>query len=298
MGFDKENKKYFVEENNNSYKFDLDLNGVLALTERNVERIDFLIANDSKYRQSTSDDPIETFCNKYPYFWCKNEAYDRPPEDLTKELVTIVDKANSTHQSSEGPNVKKGEHDGRGKTAKYIIDNCSNLGERLESGDPELVDEIACSLLGEDDKERYTFSFASKFCTYVSRGLFPASDNYSIYDNVVRMALPYYACVYLDEELPMRKGRCVKDPYSKFGEKEHRDESKWKYKEYAGLIKRIIDENEKKTGYRISRKDFDHLLWYYFKGENSRIEESRNRISEKERKESRDKFRNSRDYIH
>lgn len=32
----------------NRYKFDLDANGILALTEENVARINFIIDNDSK----------------------------------------------------------------------------------------------------------------------------------------------------------------------------------------------------------------------------------------------------------
>ena len=46
--------------------------------------------------------------------------------------------------------------------------------------------------------DRYTFSFASKFCTYVSRYLYN-SDDYCIYDNVLCNALPYYAWAYLGE---------------------------------------------------------------------------------------------------
>ncbi|MFR8147359.1 hypothetical protein [Adlercreutzia equolifaciens] len=54
-----------------------------------------------------------------------------------------------------------------------------------------------------------------------------------------------------------------------FGEKQ------WQYKRYHDLIGEIILENEKKIGYRISRMDFDQLLWYYYKGKGSRLAKSR-----------------------
>lgn len=94
----------------------------------------------------------------------------------------------------------------------------------------------------------------------------------------------------------MRKGRCVKDPYGKFGDKDFEDYDAWKYKRYARLIGRIISENKRKTGYGISRKDFDHLLWYYFKGNDDRIERARDCIAEDRLEESRNKFINSTNY--
>ena len=50
-------------------------------------------------------------------------------------------------------------------------------------------------------------------------------------------------------------------PAKKFGKKDHGD-----YEGYRDLIDKIRDASEKRTGYHISREDFDHLLWYYFKG--------------------------------
>lgn len=124
---------------------------------------------------------------------------------------------NSTHQASEGPN---GGGNGLELTARCIA-GIADVRDRLKGSDPDLVDEIACALDG-----RYTFSFATKFCAYVSRGLFGpdgcSGGGYSIYDNVVSRALPYYAWVYAGEKNRFYKGQCVKDPYGKFKDKNFR----------------------------------------------------------------------------
>lgn len=47
------------------------------------------------------------------------------------------------------------------------------------------------------------------------------------------------------------------------------------YRGYKNLIDQIIEINEKKEGYKISHEDFDHLLWYYFKGNQRRLEKAK-----------------------
>ncbi|WP_251198356.1 hypothetical protein [Anaerotardibacter muris] len=280
----------FVREGENPYSFDLDINGILALTPDNVARVRFLLENDSSYRSKPSDEEPQTvkaFCDQYPFFWDKTKKYDKPALELTERLVEIIDLANSTHQASEGP---RGGNNGRKITAATICD-IKNFEKRIRNFDPSLVDEIAKSI-----DNRYTFSFATKFCTYVSRALFPAAaeeKGYSIYDLVIRRALPYYAVVYLGEKTPMYKGECVKDPYSKYGDKDFAGDERWNYANFAKKISDIIDANERKTGYRISKENFDRLLWYYYKGEGSRLAKARKCISETNRELSRTNFTES-----
>lgn len=320
--------KGFIKESTDPYKFDIDLIGALALTKNNVERIEFLIGNDSDYRDETSDekqsgdieseetqsdeDPktVAKFLSKNPHVWdMKN---DESKVELIEKLVAIIDKANSTHQSSEGPKgeeqQKKEGNFGRERTARYIakIDDFKN---RINDCDPELVDEIAKNAISDDQLYgmsakyvlggRYTFSFASKFCTYVSREISPEADAYSIYDKVVRTILPYYAFVYLGDseitKLDWNKDlKPSKDPYYLFGSKDKFGKNvkgKWDYEEYANLIGKIIEANERLTGKNISRKDFDHLLWYYYKGNVPKLREAREAIADAEkRKEAYKEF--------
>lgn len=244
----------------NRYKFDLDTNGELALTEENVVRINFIIDNDSNYRLfSDKGNPmsVERFINdrKNKIPWSVNEIL---------HIVTEIDRQNSTHQDSIG--VKKDasnptakNNGGRQKTAEYIY-NISGLYERLKNGDASLVNDIAKALYKFDGGGRYTFSFASKFCTYVSQALYN-SDAYSIYDKVVSDILPYYAWAYLGKDYYF--GRTKSKISKVFGI----DDKNGDYESYRKLIDAIRYRNKELTGYLILRKDFDHLLWYYFKGD-------------------------------
>lgn len=178
------------------------------------------------------------------------------------------------------------------KLTARCIAGIKDVRNRLKDSDSDLVDEVACALDG-----RYTFSFATKFCAYVSRGLFgpdgSSGGGCSIYDSVVSRTLPYYAWVYAGEENRLYRGQCVKDPYGKFKDENLKDQKQWQYKRYHDLIGKIIFENEKRIGYRINRMDFDQLLWYYYKGEGSHLAKSRELISENRCAESRSNFMNA-----
>lgn len=225
------------------YSFDVDKNGFPVLTEKNVDLINFLIDNDSNYRYDADPLNVDSTYNIIKKF---GRTYNI--NELEK-IVTKIDLQNSTHQSSEGPN---GGNKGRNITAQYIS-NIDNLYERIKNEDAELVNEIA-----EAIPTRYTFSFASKYCTYISRYLFDA-DGYSIYDLILCNILPYYVWVYLGENHKSNKKSKVASEYG----------TKWKgdYKGYRDLIDRIRMKSNELIGYSICREDFDHLLWYYFKGD-------------------------------
>lgn len=244
----------------NKYQFDLDSNGILALTEKNVALIHFIVENDSNYRSPIS---VEKYIKDKPIPWDEKEILD---------IVTIIDRQNSTHQEAIG--VKKDESNpnaknngGRLKTAEYIC-AIDRLYERLEIGDASLVNEIAKALFQEEGDGRYTFSFASKFCTYVSQALYQ-TDAYSVYDKVLHDILPYYAWAYLGERRYFAKKKSRVDV--EFGISKRADDS---YKRYRDFIDAIRRRSEELTGYQISRRDFDLLLWYYFKGDRD-IEDKR-----------------------
>ena len=69
--------------------------------------------------------------------------------------------------------------------AKHIIE-IENINEKLAVGDPTLVDEIAKIKLGENEKEKYLYSFATKFCSHHNEEAYP------IYDSYVSAMLRYF----------------------------------------------------------------------------------------------------------
>lgn len=244
--------------NGNCFEFDFDKNGILALTKDNVSRINFIVKNDSNYRIYNDKNNSSTVYN-----FIKRNKNNIPweVEDILK-IVTEIDKQNSTHQASTGvkkDNKDSKNNDGREKTAEFIF-NIDNLYRRLKTGDATLVNEIARALYKTEGGGRYTFSFATKFCTFVSNALYD-NDEYSIYDKVINDVLPYYAWEYLGKDCYL--GR-TKSKISKiFGIEDKNGD----YEAYRKLIDDIRNRNKELTGYLISRRDFDRLLWYYFKGD-------------------------------
>lgn len=287
------------------YAFDVDRNGFPALTPQNIERINFIIHHDSNYRplkEDGSDSISETIKSRIR----KNKNIDDYSCDYDDILavVRIIDKLNSTRQSSLGPKIKGGKGQesekelGRKITA-YYISTIENFYKRLEEGDPKLVDDIAKNAISPESTKkaieagkieesgwneekinsvsRYTFSFASKYCTYMARAIFEGKngeDGYCIFDKVMCDILPYYAWVYLKENHLKKKRSKIPEEFAAKGN--------GNYEGYRKLIDRIIQRAELLFGreypkdpfYRISRKDFDHLLWYYFKGGNPTIKDA------------------------
>jgi len=257
---------------NNPYKFDMDKNGFPALTENNVKRVNFLIANDSNY--SLLDDQYEDSISQ-----TINEDRFTTQYEQIKRIVDVIDRQNSTHLSftgMEGDDRKKG----RKIMAEYICDlTKTGFYDSLRASDPELVNLIAKNAI----ETRNTFSFASKFCTYMARALFKGEreeDNYSIFDSVMCNAIPYYAWAYLGAKHIKRKCSTIPEEFATKGN--------GNYGGYRKLIDAIRDSardnvvwdttvktdcssnndiwDKRPRRHHISRKDFDHLLWYYFKG--------------------------------
>ena len=78
---------------------------MLALTPRNVDRINFIIENDSNYRSDMDPDNDES-----TYNYIRNHPYTRDYE-VTLGIVERIDIQNSTHQASSG--VQQGDNQGR-----------------------------------------------------------------------------------------------------------------------------------------------------------------------------------------
>ena len=219
--------------NPNPYVLDLDRNNQLAFTKKNMNLIYFAINIDSNYRIADSSILIKKFM-KTRDVGCLDE------------IIEKIDKENATHLK-----VKRADKGIKNFIKKY---EPTKLIKRLSDADDELVKEIANA-----SASRNNFSFASKFCAFMCRSLFEGeskADNYAIYDSVLANVLPYYAWVYLKEDHLARINSKI--------EAEFKDATD--YQGYKQLIDSIRGNIKKITGFEISRKDFDQMLWYYYKG--------------------------------
>ncbi len=233
----------------NPYEFDTDKNGFPTFTHKNMKFIQVLIHNDSNYRDSFNPKYKGSSANFLDNYFPKNR------EDLQKAIESI-NRENSTHLS-----VKKGIE----ATVEAIIHmGLDTVSSRIQKGEAEIVNELAAAV-----KSRLNFSFASKFCTYCNRYCFK-KDDYSIFDNVVAGILAYYAYVYTGEKhwksVSGKNARNESIIRDEFASKEKPD-----YFGYNSLIGRILERVKAVINPSISRKDFDGLLWYYYKGNPHRI---------------------------
>ena len=161
-------------------------------------------------------------------------------EEIIKYAVNAVDRENSTHLNSDGV--------GREEITKRIIGLKNELIELLKNprdSDYKIVSEISRKTT-RAKKQRQNPSFASKFAHYASFYLFEGNekqDNFSIYDGVLKDALPCYFSFF-----------DIKD-YDLSGD----------YYAYQNAIDELRMCAAKKYGETISRNGLDHLIWYYHK---------------------------------
>lgn len=221
------------------------------LIEKNVKLIDFIIKNDSNYRSDNDASNVSSTLNLVKQY--KNE---QSKENLEK-IIKAIDKQNSTHLSVSGN--KKGDNQGIKNTVDYIFDKIGvdELNKQIKEGNSSLVDKIAMNSINN----RYVISFASKFCTYMSRYMFN-DDKFSIYDGIIASILPYYYYKYGDDKEKIIINNKIMQ--------------KKGYQWYSSIIDTVIKGATNIEKYEISRKDLDHLLWYYYKGDKDIKDDKKN----------------------
>lgn len=211
---------------------------LVELTVENVARVEFMIRNNSRYAGQN---------NKSTTIWLKKFANalkgEHTQEDYRKivfEIVSGIDRTNSTHINADGV--------GREELTERIVKIDKNLlFQYLKS--PEKDNYKLIEILSEETHPdpanpnmhaRRNYSFATKFCHDTAFYLFEdevEQDNFSKYDNVVAQNIGKYADYYK-----------IKNP----------NDIGCNYKSFITLVDAII----KKSGNKISRNGFDHLLWY------------------------------------
>lgn len=258
-------KKEVLASENYCIKTDITNDKQIALlTSDNVAKIEAILSLDSNYKNSSNPNqkPItKKNSNEYKYigstrYWVeelkkldKNDELIETPdgnnyEKIIEYLIIAIDKENSTHLNSD--NI------GRNAVKEFIISEYSSPSLLIRAlrnidGDYTLLNEIS---IPRKEGEKMHFSFATKFCHYCSIFLFEGTDDedkYSIYDNVLKNALPLYARHYLNESIKIK-------------------EYENNYKRYIDLIDKIRNAAEIKHRVKISRTGFDHLVWYFHKG--------------------------------
>ena len=260
------------------YELTVDEKGAPEFTCDNLKLIRTFLKYDSNYN-SVEDEAHPNYYSTYGgmlkthgdnFFNFKTIEDYANEEEYTKNdplylVIESIDKMNSTHLASEGP---KGGNRGRIETAKKVY-SIENFKKRLFYGDATLVDEIAW-FGGKNN-----FSFASKFCAYLCRYLFrgmPQENNYCIYDEVIQSILPYFAYKYkIDGDLYYTTNRTGHKKSTVYTIKDNKENYPNNYQEYISYVKRIVERIKQKSRIDLTFEAFDHMLWYFFKGQAYKI---------------------------
>jgi len=189
----------------------------LPLTAENVEKVYQLAMESPQYGGN---------------FALLRDVLRRFPENTDRELVAMkiamVDVVNSTNLEKYSGQVTLRE-------LTDIIINIRDFDARVAQGDPELVSQLARS-----NGKKDLFSFASKYCTYHNVDVY-GRDDYSIFDDVVKKALPHYVSGL--KKATVEKWRRTFD-YAAFG----------------ACIGELLEASGIAIPFR--RRKFDRFLWY------------------------------------
>lgn len=234
----------------------------IDFTQNNIELINFCLSIDSSYRDAFNPTSKGSSAYLITHKWAFNE-------DTIKDICERIDKENSTHLAVSGHN--KGDNKGVDAVVKKILD-IANFEMRLKKADADLVNEIAKAV-----PEISKFSFASKFCTYVSIYKDKNPNAYSIYDKVISEILPYYEWKFLPTTEIHAKINRNKKVVSTI-ETDFAKKGSFNYEGYNILIGQIIEAINKEKKLNIDRLTFDRMLWYYYKGDDKLRQEALNKI--------------------
>ncbi|MBE6814406.1 MAG: hypothetical protein E7522_03035 [Ruminococcaceae bacterium] len=188
-----------------------------SITNLSIEEVEVLVRKTDNY--GPENDLISRCLKRFPL---------NTDPDVVAMKIGLIDITNSTHLSQHKSKISMVE-------LANIIATIPNIDERLEMGDPEVVNEIARS-----NGRINLFSFASKYCCYHNRNLYE-KDDYSILDTVLKEYLPKY----FDD--------VTKSQIQKW-------QDGFNYKAYNDYITRKLDE----LGITIEnrKRKFDHYVWY------------------------------------
>ena len=294
-------------------------NSLIKLSINNIWKVNAMLKENSRYTIDKNEDmipPDSKFVNCYlkNFIYNKNkeveEKYQKKACGSTswwvKQLKSIsdnneeqykiiiaglihdIDRMNSTHLNAN-KNKKK---NGRYLVFKILTENYNNKSKLING----LIDENKMPLIKlisqKVDNGKKNFSFATKFCHYLSWNYFDDDnkDMYSIYDRVVSNSLPKYLETYKDNQEILdyledtrkklenlnenivkkyfNNDKTVKENFYKnffsepfYKKSDNEDATVIFYQIYRNAIDKIR-EISAKDGDLISRNAFDHLLWY------------------------------------
>jgi len=203
------------------------------LNRINKMNLGHYVSNDNILNKITINKPTAFEINTYLEKWDKMEKYVLQERALNKlfiktypnnlDIEDILIKVSSLNDFYS-TNIKYPY-----LVAKHILD--LHIDDKLFSNDSNLINEIA-DIKINDEKSRYFFSFATKYCSHHKPDIYP------IYDNYVKRVLKYFNRIYR---------------FSDFSDNDFKD-----YRNFRKILLSFQDNFELDT---FSLKEIDRYLW-------------------------------------
>ncbi len=206
--------------------------------------------------------------NSLEYEKKSNKAEENGKKDYSLNLETVIkgtvcaiDRENSTHLTAH----ISGESKGRSNVSEIIYEE---MKKGLKKFKNKLLEDDDFPLIGlitvpkEKDKENYHYSFATKFCKYLSLGF--EKDKYYIYDNIIISNIDYYIDKYKlnNDEYNMKLLKFEKNDYIKDDKEIKCIKISEKYKKLWKCLEEIRNTVNKDEKQLITRDELDHIIWY------------------------------------
>ena len=229
--------------------FELDKNDFVILTKSNARLAQEKVNTSAKETDGKKASKTrKTLSAIREDDFAKNDLYQlirtKKQNEFNDGFLDIIEKINDT-------NSTRLSGDEQNFFADYIGQNKDKILGQIKLCDINIVNDLA--LAGKHaSKKRFNFSFASKFCTYISRYTFDEYDEFTPYDGVLQSILPYYAWAY-----------CRDESVENFKKDQNHG-----YGKYILLVRKIISSAANLYGAeeKLTLKEFDRLLWYKYKG--------------------------------
>lgn len=236
-----------------------------ALTRKNADFIEAVVALDSNYRVNT--DPKNK--DGTAYWFNQMLKYPQEYEKCLRKTIEIIDKTNSTHLEATV--------DGRKQMFNIIRSHCSNA-EALkkavcinpsENSYDNLFYWLCKSMRNRKGVTANNISFASKFISYARKYLNNNDVSFSKYDRVVSRKLSLYEKIYTDNKIKVIAGKFENKASKRKNLVSDIEKQKYTYAVYVKYMKaidKILYHLEKDNNIVINKEEFDHIIWYSSKG--------------------------------
>lgn len=211
--------------------FERDKKKLIKLNQKNVAFAEAMISHNSSYNKALNKEcKSEGKYKGSTAHWIDVLSKDYNKNNL-EEAVCAINRDNSTRASNADCK----------SIAKYLIENFTSIGslkQTLKERDKgiALVEKLRDKNIAKTKKNCY--SLASNILHYLCYCMFKGKqeqDNYPIYDSITNKSIGEYIKHYKLKDIKTTK-----------------------YSDYCDVIDKVI----KKSGSKISRNGFDHILWY------------------------------------